>query len=726
MVIGLLALAVGVAYSHSGINSIPGRFIVVKDTAGANDVPAQSDLTQMGRDDDSTPGVYDVLWSWDEIDQWTGSGQTGDACALFDSDADGKINKAVCARVTNPNADISQVTIVPQDATHPVFLFDCSDARTDRCSQPNGPLSYGPTDITAGALQANAATALSLGNLITDTDPFAAGSDNPHDSTLEVRIKTTLLPTGAVLANVCSYPSAGNGGNNNPFDCIAKPGNGFIRIVKVGGSGVTFDFTVSPTPESGNPTQVAGDTSSNLLSVAATINGSVTEAAKTGFTVTSASCLLESGASTGSGFTSANRAVSNIRVNPGEITTCTFNNAGAPTLTLVKTVTNDNGGTSAATAWTLNANKTGTTATPELTGTTPATSGATFAPGTYDLSESGPSNYTASAWSCVKNGGAPVNGASITLNFGDSATCTINNNDDAPSLTLVKTITNDNGGTAAATDWTLTADKTGTSATPEVTGSTPATSGATFQTGTYALAESGPDDYTPSAWSCVKNGGAPVNGASISLAIGDSATCTINNNDDAPSLTLVKTITNDNGGTAAATDWTLTADKTGTSATPEVTGSTPATSGATFQTGTYALAESGPDDYTPSAWSCVKNGGAPVNGASISLAIGDSATCTINNNDDAPSLTLVKTITNDNGGTAAATDWTLLANLFVRNRSAHLELSGTTPVSSNGHLRRRHVRPVGNRAWWLHAVGLELCQERRRAGQRRIDQPGDR
>ena len=76
-------------------------------------------------------------------------------------------------------------------------------------------------------------------------------------------------------------------------------------------------------------------------------------------------------------------------------------------------------------------------------------SGPTFQAGTYALSESGgPTGYTASAWSCVKNNAAPVIGSNITLGLGDSAVCTITNNDNKPSLTLDKIVVNDNGGTA--------------------------------------------------------------------------------------------------------------------------------------------------------------------------------------------------------------------------------------------------------------------------------------
>ena len=47
----------------------------------------------------------------------------------------------------------------------------------------------------------------------------------------------------------------------------------------------------------------------------------------------------------------------------------------------------------------------------------------------------------------------------MTLGLGEDVTCTFVNDDDAPSLTLVKTVVNDNGGTAVAGDWTLTAHR---------------------------------------------------------------------------------------------------------------------------------------------------------------------------------------------------------------------------------------------------------------------------
>src|SRR4029077_17315558 len=308
-----------------------------------------------------------------------------------------------------------------------------------------------------------------------------------------------------------------------------------------------------------------------------------------------------------------------------------------------------------------------------LSGSTPVDSGPSFAADTYTLAESGgPSGYTAGAWSCD---GGTLDGNKVTVGLGQSATCTINNNDNAPALHLRKTVVNDNGGTALATAWTLTATGTG-NAPSNLSGSTPVDSGPSFNADTYTLAESGgPSGYTPGAWSC---DGGTLDGNKVTVGLGQSATCTINNNDNAPSLHLRKSVVNDNGGTAAATDWTLTATGTGNAPT-NLSGSTPVDSGPSFNADTYTLAESGgPSGYTAGAWSC---DGGSLDGNKVTIGLGQSATCTIVNNDNAPSLHLRKTVVNDNGGTAAATDWTLTA---TGTGNAPTNLSGTTAVASSG------------------------------------------
>ena len=110
-IVGLAALtiaATGLVTAHAGpavdppANYTGGTQI---DVHGANDVPGQVDMTQMGRDTSEAPN-YRIFWSWDSISAWTGTGQTGDACALFDNDTaaadpNGNIDFVVCARVAN-------------------------------------------------------------------------------------------------------------------------------------------------------------------------------------------------------------------------------------------------------------------------------------------------------------------------------------------------------------------------------------------------------------------------------------------------------------------------------------------------------------------------------------------------------------------------------------------------------------------------------------------------
>lgn len=94
-------------------------------------------------------------------------------------------------------------------------------------------------------------------------------------------------------------------------------------------------------------------------------------------------------------------------------------------LTLVKQVINNNGGTALESDWTLNADG----PTPLSDSGPVVESGKGFAPGTYDLSESGGSGgYNASAWVCDGNG-SQDDDDTITLAMGQSATCTIINDD---------------------------------------------------------------------------------------------------------------------------------------------------------------------------------------------------------------------------------------------------------------------------------------------------------
>jgi hypothetical protein len=350
-----------------------------------------------------------------------------------------------------------------------------------------------------------------------------------------------------------------------------------------------------------------------------------------GWSFTSLSCTSTGGASTS---TTGAEASIEIPVTGGASVTCRYTNAHAATLIVKKLVINDNGGTKVATDFSFTVNGGSATAFVQ-DGSDPLKGKNTLSvpAGTYNVVEDGTpiAGYTTTYDNC-----------SGSLTSGGSATCTITNNDIAPQLHLRKVLIKDNGGTASAGDWTLTANGTGTN---DLSGTTSVDSDGTLQVDTFALSESGgPAGYSASAWSCT---GGSQSGSNITVGIGQSATCTITNNDIAPQLTLDKIIVNDNGGTRSESNWTLTANggTAGTLFGPGAVGNTDVQSTASFKAGTYALSESGPGGYNASAWSCVKNGGAAVSGSSLTLALGDTATCTITNNDQPGTIVIIKNAT---------------------------------------------------------------------------------
>src|SRR5439155_1595658 len=155
------------------------------------------------------------------------------------------------------------------------------------------------------------------------------------------------------------------------------------------------------------------------------------------------------------------------------------------------------------------------------------------------LSESGgPAGYTASSWTCVLTGTqtpVTVTSGHVSIGLGQDVTCTIVNNDNELGREPCRASTNDNGGTALATDWTLHADGAGNAPTNR-SGSTPVSSGAGFKADTYALSESGgPSGYTASSWTCVLTGTqtpVTVTSGQVTVGLGQDVTCTIVNNDN--------------------------------------------------------------------------------------------------------------------------------------------------------------------------------------------------
>jgi hypothetical protein len=354
--------------------------------------------------------------------------------------------------------------------------------------------------------------------------------------------------------------------------------------------------------------------------------------------------------------------------------TCTISNDDvAPKLHLRKVVVTDNGGTATVANFTLTAD--GTKANNDLSGTSPVNSGTGLKADTWALSETTMSGYSASDWTCV--GGTQGTGADkdkITVGIGGEATCTITNDDIAPTLIVKKRVVNDNAGTAVAANWTLHVRATG--ALVDFASDFGSETGTTYHppAGSYDISETG----GPSGYAQTSIGDDCDALGNVTLAVGDTKTCTITNDDVAPKLHLRKVVVNDNGGSATVADFTLTAD--GAKVGNDLSGTDPVNSTGSLKADTWALSETTMAGYSASDWACV---GGSQNGDEITVGIGGEATCTITNDDVAPKLHLRKVVVTDNGGTATVANFTLTAD----GTKANNDLSGTSPVDSGAGLK---------------------------------------
>jgi hypothetical protein len=409
---------------------------------------------------------------------------------------------------------------------------------------------------------------------------------------------------------------------------------GSISLDKVtipSGNPTTFNFTTTNLP---SPTSLGLTDASTPVAWLNLTNGNytITENVPSGWLLTERSCT---GATT-SVITNISNGV-RVALLGGENIACTFTNTLQQAhLTLRKVVINDNGGTATVSSWTLSA--AGPTPISGVNASAAVTNAAVNA-GTYNVSESGPSGYTATLYSCVNNGGGPVSGNSITLAPGDNAVCTITNNDNAAHLIVIKHVINDNGGTASASDFTMQINGVTASGGNSFAGAeSPGTDKTLTTIGSYNVTETGITGYTQVSASADCSG---------TIALGETKTCTITNNDIQPKLTLNKIVINDNGGTAVIADFAL------------FVGTTQVTSGVQngFDAGSYVVNETQLAGYSASGWTgdCTSNG-------AVTLNPGDVKVCNITNDDNAAHLIVIKHVVNDNGGDNVAADFTMSIN----------------------------------------------------------------
>ncbi|MEU1971682.1 hypothetical protein ABZ477_08490 [Microbacterium sp. NPDC019599] len=261
----------------------------------------------------------------------------------------------------------------------------------------------------------------------------------------------------------------------------------------------------------------------------------------------------------GSGFSDGINGGVNVPL--GFRVACTFVNQTAD-LTLLKRVVNDNGGGAVPSAWDL-------TGTPDdfaglsattVDGSENALPGSTFAvrpDHVYTLTESDVTGYQFSKLEHLVNGvwedvvanpnplGYPrQNGDGdwlITVDPLDNHVYRFVNDDVAPLLTLVKTVTNDNGGTAQPSAWTLTATTPGGPDLSGQTGTADVTDQAVQAGVVYTIGETGgPAAYALDSLVCTGYPNTTTGSPTLTLAPGDDVTCTLNNNDILVPVTVAK------------------------------------------------------------------------------------------------------------------------------------------------------------------------------------------
>ena len=219
------------------------------------------------------------------------------------------------------------------------------------------------------------------------------------------------------------------------------------------------------------------------------------------------------------------------------------------------------------------------------------------------------------------------------------------------TLIIVKTVINDDSGTAVSSDFTIQVDHSSgeTTSTSNVTGDASGTP-VILTAGTYSVYESPISGYTASYSSDCTG----------SIAAGETKTCTVTNDDDsAPpaattgTLIIIKTVINDDGGTSVAEDFKLSliSESEGVTTTLGLAGNASGTE-FSLNPGTYDVTEGDYKGYTTTySEEC-----------SGSIATGETKTCTVTNNDinlTSGTLIVIKIVDNSYGNNKKSSDFTM-------------------------------------------------------------------
>jgi hypothetical protein len=319
------------------------------------------------------------------------------------------------------------------------------------------------------------------------------------------------------------------------------------------------------------------------------------------------------------------------------------------TLIVIKHVVNDNGGQANAVNFTMNVN--GVIAVPqsfpgaESPGTT-----VTVAPGSYTVTETGPGGY-------AQSNSADCSG---TIAAGETKTCTVTNDDEVRTgtITVVKVVENNGVGTKTAVDFQMTIDD----------GSVNQNQAYSYPVGTHTVSEASDLGY-------VKTYSTECPAGVVNVVASQNVTCTVTNTYPAAKITVQKVVINHiDGTTTLAADFQMKIDGN------NVLQNTKNPVGV----GAHTISETGPSGYTTSF------SGACNGTDQVTVANGGDVTCTVTNEQQYGTITVIKVVNNTLGGDDVPSSFSLFVhavsgNVSVTNGVAKNFAPGSYDATEGGH-----------------------------------------
>jgi hypothetical protein len=254
--------------------------------------------------------------------------------------------------------------------------------------------------------------------------------------------------------------------------------------------------------------------------------------------------------------------------------------------------------------------------------------------GPFKITEVGPAGYvfgTGTGTNCTFAGAiataSPTPGA-----IANNAKCVFTDKLEPVNgkLTVTKVVINDDGGTAVASDFTLTVN--GNAVVSGVQN--------TFEPGEYQVSETNNPAYAASySGDCDANG-------NVLITAGSVKNCTVTNNDRKTTLTVSVNVVNDNGGSKTVTDFPVTLD--GNSVVPGTEN--------TVSIGNHQVAAANDPSYvTTFSGACDASG-------NLTVAQGSSSECVVTLNDKPTTLKVTVNVVNDSNGIKTVSDFPIFVD----------------------------------------------------------------